>query len=391
MKDLYEILGVSKTATQAQIRAAYRDLAKKYHPDRNDDEATAVLFQEVKEAYDVLGNEDRRKLYDKYGDLAKNPNFKGFEDASSHFDSQFGGFDSFFRDFTAHGTQEYQGSEGVEGRSGAGEQKSTRQNSGNWNSRVYSGQTFTDRFNQGAREQDAQFKKAQQSRRSNYDPFSDFGYGQNSSRARTSYTSEEKGSDIQMKLKIELLEAVRGAEKFITVKRPTRWVSREAQTNHRPRMEEERVRLVIPSGVLSGEEFRLNKKGNPGKAGGPHGDLVVHIEVLPHAFLFREGADLFLNVPINIKEALEGASIVVPTLETSVRVRIPPGVTNGQKLRLRGRGVKKKEGGAGDLYLILRPVLPQVEDKEVQEKIKALAEQLEAYYPPEGVRKSLKL
>ena len=107
MNDLYEILGVSKTANQAQIRAAYRKLALKYHPDRNDDEATAALFQEVKEAYDVLGNEERRKLYDKYGDLAKNPNFKGFDDASGHFESQFGGFESFFKDFKLYLTTVY--------------------------------------------------------------------------------------------------------------------------------------------------------------------------------------------------------------------------------------------------------------------------------------------
>ena len=183
-----------------------------------------------------------------------------------------------------------------------------------------------------------------------------------------------------------------GVEHYIT-KRANAWIPRPhlESTPQAPKMEEERVRLELPAGVLSGEEFRLRGKGNPGVGGGRHGDLVVRIEVLPHPHLFREAADLFLNVPIELSEAIEGASIVVPTLNGSVRVRVPAGAINGQKLRLRGRGARKKEGGTGDLYLILRPVLPKVEDADLQDKIKVLAEELKEHYPSEGVRSSLKL
>ena len=176
------------------------------------------------------------------------------------------------------------------------------------------------------------------------------------------------------------MEACRGVEKRVTVRRPSRW---ERGTNSG--MQSETVTIDVHPGVQSGDTLILKGKGNPGKGGGASGNLVATIEVAHHPYLHRDGSDLFLMVPITMMEAIEGAKILIPTLTGSVRVRIPPGVSIGQKLRLKGRGPRRKTGGNGDLYLILQPTAPVSSSPEA----KKFAQSLEALYPPDGIRKDL--
>ena len=355
MRNLYEILGVDKSADQDTIRKAYRRLAKKYHPDRASGEENAERFREVTQAYEVLGDETRRGLYNQYGDIALNPNFKGLQGGDggqwgADYDfGKFGGFEQFFHGFGTHGTQQYRGSGEEAGRPSPSSSHSRSRSSG-WD------------HTSGAS--------------------SDFGYGGRSRRSSNGFEPPEKGTDIKLSLQIGLVDALRGCEKRVRVRRATRWTR---GTNSG--MTEETVVAKVPAGVQSGHALRLKGKGNPGKGGGASGDLVVNVEVGPHPYLFREGADLFLNVPLTLFEAKQGCQLVVPTLNGSVRVKVPAGVSAGQKLRLKGRGGPKRTGGSGDMYIILRPTPPDSRDPRVAE----LAKELEAYYPPGGIRKDLKI
>ncbi len=355
--NLYDILGVASTATHAEIRKAYRKLAVKYHPDRNPDAAAQEQFRKVTQAYEVLNDPTRRGLYDKYGDIALNPNFKGFEQEPS---SQFGDFSSFFSGFgSGHGTQPYQGSDGYE---------------------AHTGQHNRDRHD----------TRQSWQKDEPYETFS-FGTGasSNQSRARTrrasearnqqgaGYTPPKKGDNISVELKVSMLDALRGCSKQVKIARQSRWKRGSNAGVH-----QELVTIVIPPNTESDTEIYLRGKGNYGEGGGSAGDLVATILVQPHPYLYRMGSDLYLTVPLTLKEALDGAKVEVPTLTGSLRIQIPAGAQLGQKLRLKNRGLNKANGGQGDLYLVLRPELPPIGSPALAE----LADKLEALYPPQGVR-----
>ena len=457
MIDLYQILQVPSNADQATIQKAYKKLAKRYHPDRHHDATEEEkskaqnLFREVKQAYEVLGDEERRHLYDKYGDIALNPNFKGFPNASENHSRDF---NSFFSDFgdrsqSSKGTRPYEGS--YRRRTTIQDEqreKERKQQQNSWGSREYSertkGQSFTDRFNSGSFENpfsktdfdDFQNQYSRSSRTSSEDPFFGFGTGSSNQSRKQSRTSKrtsstrksktsnysnyqersstktisqntpQKGADILLSIKIEFREAIFGGERKITVNRPMRWVPSTITPEKTP-MEKFEVSINIPQGVVTGEQISVSEKGNPGKNGGIYGDLVVLVEVLPHPHLYREGPNVFMNVPISLHEALYGTSIIVPTPnKSSLRVQIPPKMKNGQKLRLKGRGLPRRnnsliqqtgsnrqgiQGGQGDLFLVIRIVLPESEDPLLEQKLKSIADELSMFYPSEGVRKDWKI
>ena len=442
MSDLYQILQIQKDADAATIKKAYRRLAKLYHPDRHRDatesevERAEELFRQVKQAYEVLGTEERRKLYDRYGDIALNPNFKGFQDDNDSSRD----FNSFFSDFgnmnnSSRGTRQYQGSyrRRKTVHDDQVDENRRRQQSNSWGSREYSertkGQSFTDRFNSGNFERpfsqtdfdDFQRRYSRSSNTTPEDPFFGFGVGSkrtsNSSNRNTSShsrtksrgptaqkntrleNSPQKGSDIHLTIKIEFREAIFGSERKISVNRPVRWVPSSVAPAKTP-MENFDVTVSIPLGIGSNDEIRVPDKGNPGRNGGKHGDLVVSVEVLPHPHLYREGSNIFMNVPLSLHEAIYGTTLVVPTpSKTSLRIQIPPRMKNGQKLRLKGRGLPKKKkeqdsivaGGNGDLFLIIRIVLPESDDPLLEQKLKSIADELSAFYPQDGVRKDWKI
>lgn len=185
-----------------------------------------------------------------------------------------------------------------------------------------------------------------------------------------------------MTLSLELPEAIMGCSKQIEVRRPSRWAK-----GSNSGMTQETVTLVVPAATQSATQLRVAEKGNPGAGGGISGDLVVNVQVKSHPYIHREGSDVFLNVPLTLSEGITGAQIAVPTLNGTVRIRVPAGVKSGQKLRLRDRGGPKPTGGNGDMYLILRVVPPDLSS----EQAKAAATALEEFYPAEGLRSQMKL
>lgn len=325
MRDPYSVLGVSRGAGQDEIRKAYKKLARKYHPDLNKTPAAADKFKEINAAYDVVGDEKRRKLFDEFGEASTRP---GFDEATARrYRSAAGGFGGF-------------------GPGGFGRQRRTRQNG-----RMDFGDFG---FNGGG----------------------DFGAGPDMDDllnmfGRGRSRGPRKGADIEQRLEIGLREALEGTQETVRVSS-----GQEART----------LRIKVPAGIHDGGVIRLRGKGRPGPGGGPPGDLLLTISIRAHPVLSREGDDLTMDVPITIWEALSGARIEVPTLDGMVRIKVPPNVGSGRRLRLRGKGAPRRDGSRGDLYVFVRPTVPD----EPSEATRQMAEQMEQDYA-EDVRAKLKL
>lgn len=382
MRNPYEILGVAKDADQATIRKAFKKLAREFHPDLNKDPKAADRFKEVNAAYEVLGDEGKRALYDEFGEVSLRPGFDA--DQARQFRSRYGGFG---------------GGRGGGGGFGGGVDI----------------EEVLGSFFRGGRSD------------AGMGGFGGFGGMGGAAPPRAA-----AGADIESTIRVSLLDAVRGAAETLSFKRPGRCVScngeggtgrqscstcgglgrirlsqggfqnvaipcddcggsgstfaqecsRCAATGRT--MVQENLKVHIPPGVTDGQVIRLRGKGGEGQRGGPAGDLLLTIEIAPHPVLKREGADLTLEVPLTALEALQGGRVEVPTPDGPVRVNVPAGATNGQRLRLRGKGVPTS-GGRGDLYLILRPTLPPPSAAATE-----LAEALQRLYERD-VRADLKL
>ena len=339
MADLYRVLGVERDADPDRIKKAYKRLVRQYHPDVNKSPGAADRFQEIKKAYEVLSDPEDRKMYDHYGDMMLQEGFRPDTGSSTWSDSGAGSFESFFQGFTGESSSFY------ENESYTWDRRSERTSSG------YAS--------------------------------TDFGFGGSSRRTATSdFQPPERGTDIHVSLRLSTLEAIRGCEKKVQLRRPSRWKRGSSVEG----ISSEIVIVQIPPNTLGGTEIKLQGKGNFGKGGGADGNLVVKVDVHPSSQLFREGENLYLIVPITLQEALTGAKLELPTLGKSIKVRIPENVRMGQKLRVKERGAPKQGGGFGDLYLILYPVAPVGSDPALRE----LASSLDRFYDPQGIRKNLR-
>lgn len=327
--DYYKMLGVARDATPEQIKKAYRKLAREYHPDAGGDEEK---FKDVNEAYEVLSDEKKRKLYDQYGTANENQipgagfgGFGGVGDAFSGFGSWAEILDSIRKGEGAFGTN---WDFGQGGRSAGGNAYSG-----------FSGFGGFGGFGGGAQQQGG----------------CGGGCGGGS-------CAPEKGKDIAVTLKISFDEAFSGAEKKVTLRTS---VSQEKQT----------MVVKVPAGVTDGKRLRYRGKGMPGPGGS--GDLLVTLAIQPHPYFERDGADVVVNTPISPAEAALGASIVVPTPGgAKVRVRVPAGSQSGQELLVKGKGAPRMKGdGSGDLRIHLIITLPE---KLNEQQRKAMEDYLEA-------------
>ncbi|MEM6371067.1 MAG: J domain-containing protein [Myxococcota bacterium] len=311
-RDPYQVLGVSKTASQDEIRRAYKKLARTHHPDRNPGDAAAEKkFKESTAAYELIETEEKRKLFDEFGHQVSQPGFDPEKARAQAAYARAGGF---------------------RGRGGGGT----------------GGPDFGPDFDLSDLFGDV-FRQAG-------GPGPSGGFRRRGPRPR-------RGADVTTRLSVAFVDAVMGTERNfrITVPQPD-GTSQVVSTQ-----------MKVPPGVGDGQKLRLKGRGQPGQNGGPPGDLFVRIDVQPHGVFTREGADITARVPITVGEALAGAEIQVQTLEGRARVRVPQGAQSGQRLRLRGQGGPTKVG-RGDFYVELSVRVPKDPSEAVKEAAQRLDE-----------------
>jgi DnaJ-class molecular chaperone len=282
--DPYAILGVKREASQDEIRSAYRQLAKKLHPDLNPgDKAAEEKFKEVAAAYDLLGDPDKRARFE-----------RGEIDASGAERPR----ERYYRDFHKGDVREnpYHTTGGF-----------------------------------------ADFME-------NEDILAEIlGRGEGRTRFRM------RGQDLSYRLPVDFVEAVNGATKRITMP--------DGGT----------LDVVIPAGTRDAQVLRLRGKGGLGVGDAPAGDALVEIEVRPHRLFSRKDDDIHIELPISLPEAVLGGKLDVPTPTGAVRMTVPKGANTGSVLRLKGKGVARKDGSRGDEYVTLKIVLPEPLDAEIEE------------------------
>ena len=310
MRDPYGLLGVPKNASAAAIKSAYRRLAKKLHPDANkQDKNAASKFAELNAAYEIVGDDDKRKAFDRGEiDAEGKPRFRGFEGFRQGGAGRGpGGFgqDSHFETFTW-------GADGAQRSGGRG---------------PGGGFGGIDDILKGM------FGGAG-GRRAQFEP-EDFGEG------------PVAGRDVTGTVSITLPEAAKGTSRRVQL--PTG----------------KEIDVKIPAGLADGQTIRLKGQGLPGP-GGAVGDALITVSIAPHPVLQRDGADLRLELPITLYEAVLGAKVRVPTLDGAIELAIPAGTSSGRTLRIKGKGLPGKDG-AGDLYVTARIVLPEGGEAELEE------------------------
>jgi len=309
-RDYYETLGVARGATEAEIKAAYRKLARKYHPDVNKETGAEDQFKELGEAYSVLKDTEKRAAYDRMGANWKNgqdftppPNWnEGFEYSNDNYGGGHPGF-----------------SGGHEGNQS---------------------EFFESLFGQGRHRQG--------------------GRGGNPSQGMNF-----KGQDHHAKISIDLTDAYNGAKRTIALHMPTQDANGHVSTQER------KLDVSIPKGIKAGQNLRLAGQGGPGMGTGGSGDLYLEIDFHPNPIYRVDGKDVYLDLPLAPWEAALGTSVNIPTpAGSTLELTIPAGTATGRKMRLKGKGIPSKE--AGDFYVVPSIVLPGAETDLQKEAYQAL-------------------
>ena len=379
-KDFYAVLGVGKSASADEIKKAYRKLARENHPDHNPGNKDAEdRFKAASEAYDVLSDDKKRKEYDEMRSLFGSGAFRrGARPGGSQFDPSdlFGG-----------------------GFSGAGQ-------GGGSGDRRFGGAGFSDIFSS---------------------IFSGGGAGGAGAGARR---GPQRGRDVEAEVTLDFAHAVKGTTLPLTLRSPgicDTCHGNGAKPGTTPRTcpqchgsglisrnqgsfsfsepcrecqgagsivdekcpecrgtggvtKNRTINVRFPAGVSDGQRIRLSGRGEPGEKGGPAGDLYVQVKVRPDELFGRTGDDITLTVPITFAEAVLGTDLRVPTMDTPVTLRVPPGTPSGRKLRARGKGVLRRNGEAGDLIVTVDVQVPA----QVSDEARDALEQFAKLTPPAG-------
>lgn len=349
-RDYYEVLGLQKGASEAEIKKAYRSLAKKYHPDMNKDAGAEDKFKEISEAYETLSDPQKKATYDQFGhagmDGAGYGGFSGggFDDLNDIFGSFFGG-----------------------GFGGFGGQSQARRNG------PRKGQ---DRFMQ----MKVEFMDAI------------FGKTESINLGVDEVCSECMGTGAYSKEDVVVCPECGGSGTVVTQQRtplgvfqsqsvcPTchgsgKSVKRKCEKCSGKGYEHKRVsvEIKIPAGIQSGQQLRVQGKGERGENGGPNGDLYIEVLVKKHDYFAREGKNILISIPLSSVDATMGCKIDVPTVHGDVELTIPAGTQGGTKFRLKEKGVKDMRGGAmGDQFVEVQVEVPKKLSKEEKELYKQL-------------------
>jgi curved DNA-binding protein len=294
-KDYYEIMGVPRTATADDIKKAFRKLARLHHPDvAKDKKAGEKKFKEINEAYEVLGDAEKKQKYDQLGaNWDKGPEYQAppegyyqrrgnYQEGPSPFEFSGTGFSDFFETFFA-----------------------------------------------GQRDKAGSFRRTS--------PFAD------------ESTMAVRGGDVEADLLVTLEEALRGAKREITLRRTDQY-GRPFKTDS--------YQVKIPAGVHEGQKIRLAGQGSPGRAGGPAGDLYLHVVLAKHPDFRVQGSDLHYEIALAPWEAVLGKKVKIPTLNGTAALTVKPGTQAGAVLRLGGLGMPKTDGKRGDLFATVAIEVP---------------------------------
>ena len=349
-RDYYEILGVSKTASQDEIKSAFRKLAKKYHPDVSKEENAAEKFKEAQEAYAVLSDENKRRQYDQFGHSAFTNNQGGF----SGFDGfDFGSMEDIFGDmFRGFGF-------GSGFSSGRGR---TRAQDGS--DLLYRMSISFDEAVNGAK-RDIKVECEDECKEC---------HGQGGFNSKT--CPDCKGSGTVTKQQSTMFGT------FLTKTTcshcngtGTSFEKLCTNCHGRGRVNQEKtLTITIPKGVDTGNRLRIAGKGEAGVNGGAPGDLYIEFTVKEDDFYQRDGNDIYIVVPLTITEAVLGCKKEIPTIYGNVELSIPDGTKNNSKLRLKGKGIDSDiNNKKGDMYVIVNVIVPSKLNKKQKDLFKELA------------------
>jgi curved DNA-binding protein len=316
-KDYYATLGVPRTATQEEIKRAYRKLARKYHPDVTKEPDGEARFKEVAEAHEALIDPERRATYDAIAQ--RHEKGEAFEPPP--------GWDSGF-EFSGRGGQGMPGERDAD---------------------------LSDFF-------ESLFGRA-----------TGRATGNASRRRHSAGAAAMQGEDHHAKVEIDLLDSYQGARRTITLRMPV------IDAAGRAVLQDRQLEVNIPKGVRKGQHLRLAGQGAAGHGGAPGGDLYLEIQFLPHAMFRLEERHIYLDLPIAPWEAALGATVEAPTPEGVVQLTIPAGSLQGRKLRLKGKGLPGKV--PGDLYAVLVIAVPPATSPPQTEAYRALAQAFADYNP----------
>ena len=356
-RDYYEVLGVSKGASEDELKKAYRRLAKKYHPDLNPgDKAAEASFKEVNEAYEVLSDKDKRARYDQFGHAGVDPNFNP--------GGGFGGFGGF-TDMGDIDLGDLFGSFFGGGFGGGG---GSRRNAPQKGETVRAGVTIT--FEEAA-----------------------FGCEKEVTVSRTEQCDVCKGTGCAPGTTAEICPDCHGSG-TVRIQRGGGGFSFSTTTScpkcrgtgkiiHQPCKtcggggtvrKQKKLAVTIPAGIDDGQAVSLRGQGGAGRNGGPAGDLLIGVTVKPHPIFRREGTSVYMDQPVSFVQAALGAELEIPTLDGKVKWTLPEGTQPGTTFRLNGKGIPGLGGrGRGNQYVTVKVQVPTNLNKEQKEALRAFA------------------